>query len=297
MNNTNVKNNNAEEIDLLDLLFALKAKIVPILIATVLGGLISFAYTYFLVTPVYESTASMLVLSKETTLTSLADLQLGTSLTNDYKVLAVSRPVLEKVVADTGIPMTYSQLSNRISINNPSSSRILEFTVTYEDPDKAAEIVNDLAEVAASYISEQMEVVPPNIFEDGIPNYNPSNISYTRNVAIGAFLGMVLVCGIVILLELMDDTIKDEEDVQKYLGLSVLAAVPDRKDYINVKARKKRKKAQKMAQAAAPAQNQTSHTGTHNKNTSRPAPKRAQEVTGHREDAKTASVQEEGKGV
>jgi capsular polysaccharide biosynthesis protein len=296
MNNTNVRTNKAEEIDLLDLFFALKAKIVPILIATVLGGLISFAYTYFMVTPMYQSTASMLVLSKETTLTSLADLQLGTSLTNDYKVLAVSRPVLEKVVADTGIPLSYGQLAGRISINNPSSSRILEFTVTYEDPDKAAEIVNDLAKVASSYISEQMEVVPPNIFEEGIPATSPSSPSYTRNVAMGAILGMMLVCGIVILLELLDDTIKDEEDVQKYLGLSVLAAVPDRKDYINAKTRKKRKKTQKT-QATVTTQNLSSQTGTHNKNTSRPAPKRAQDVTGHREEAQTAPVQEEGKGV
>jgi hypothetical protein len=169
----------------------------------------------------------------------------------------------------------------------------LEFTVTYEDPDKAAEIVNDLAKVAASYISEQMEVVPPSIFEEGIPSYSPSNLNYTRSVTMGAVLGMALVCGIVILLELLDDTIKDEEDVQKYLGLSVLAAVPDRKDYINAKNRKKRKK----NQASAPTQTLPSQTGTRNKNTNRPAPKRAQDVTGHREEAQTAPVQEEGKGV
>jgi hypothetical protein len=138
-----------------------------------------------------------------------------------------------------------------------------------------------------------MEVVPPNIFEEGIPSYYPSNLSYTRNVAMGAILGMALVCGVVILLELMDDTIKDEEDVQKYLGLSVLAAVPDRMDYINAKTRKKRKK----TQAAATTQTLSTQTGTHNKKTNRPAPKRAQDVTGHREEAQTAPVQEEGKGV
>lgn len=228
-----------DEIDLMELFFAIKAKIVLILAAGILAGLISFAYTYFLVTPMYSSTTSMLVLSKETTLTSLADLQLGTSLTNDYKVLAVSRPVLQQVVENLDLPISYKSLGKLITINNPTSSRILEFTVEYPDPEMAAAIANELAEVAADYIAEQMEVIPPNIFETGIPAEAPSSPSMSRNVIIGVLAGLVLSAGIVVVRQLLDDTIKDEEDIEKYLGLSVLASVPDRKDYINTKERRK----------------------------------------------------------
>lgn len=228
-----------DEIDLRELFFAIKAKIVMILAVAILGGLISFGYTKFLVTPMYSSTTSMLVLSKETTLTSLADLQLGTSLTNDYKVLAVSRPVLQQVVENLSLPITYKQLGKLITINNPTSSRILEFTVEYSDPVLAADIANELAEVAADYIAEQMEVIPPNIFETGIPATVPSSPSMMKNVIIGVMIGLLLSAGTVVVLTLMDDTIKDEEDIEKYLGLPVLAAVPDRKDYINTKERRK----------------------------------------------------------
>ena len=83
------------EIDLLELLFAFRRRILWIVLAAILGGGISFAGTRVLMTPMYESTTTMLVLTSETTLSSLSELQLGTQLTNDYEILTKSRAVLE----------------------------------------------------------------------------------------------------------------------------------------------------------------------------------------------------------
>lgn len=227
------------EIDLMELLFAIKAKAVLILAVGILGGLISFAYAFFLTTPMYKSTASMLVISKDTTVSSLSDLQLATNLTNDYMILAVSQPVLEQVIEDLNLSVTYQELGKLITVNNPTSSRILEFTVEYSDPAMAAEIVNDLTTVATNYIAKHMDVLPPTVFETGIPAEYPSSLSLKKYVAIGVLLGLIISAGIVVLREILDDTVKDEEDVEKYLDLPVLAAVPDRKDYINMKDRRK----------------------------------------------------------
>ena len=91
--NNNVENSRAQgldvnddevEIDLLEIFYALKKKILLVLMVALAGGCIGGACTQFLMTPIYSSTSSILVLSKETTLTSLADLQLGASLTSDY---------------------------------------------------------------------------------------------------------------------------------------------------------------------------------------------------------------------
>ena len=79
-------NDDEVEIDLLEIFYALKKKILLVLMVALAGGCIAAAYTQFLMTPIYSSTSSILVLSKETTLTSLADLQLGASLTSDYTV-------------------------------------------------------------------------------------------------------------------------------------------------------------------------------------------------------------------
>ena len=47
-----------------------------------------------------------------------------------------------------------------------------------------------------------------------------------KNTMLGALLGAVLAAGLIIVLYLMDDTIKDEDDVKKYLQMNTLAALP-----------------------------------------------------------------------
>lgn len=235
------------EIDLLELLYALKKKALVILAVMLLGGCISCAFTKFLMTPVYTSTASMLVLTKETTLASLADLQMGSQLTNDYEVLITSRPVLEDVINHLGLDMEYEELEKLITISNPSDTRILEISVEYFDPRMAMNIVNELSSVASAFIGDKMEVVPPKMIEEGVMPTEKTSPSMEKNALIGLLLGLLLSAGVICVMTIMDDTIKTEEDVAKYLGLSTLASIPDRKDYITGKKKKdNRKKKQKM---------------------------------------------------
>ena len=93
-----VHDEDAMQIDLMEVFFALKKRILIIAAAFLAGAALAGAYTKLLVTPVYSSTAKLLVLSKETTLTSLASLQLGAQLASDYSVLLTSRPVLQETV-------------------------------------------------------------------------------------------------------------------------------------------------------------------------------------------------------
>ena len=230
------------EIDLLEILRALKKKILVILIVGLIGGCIGGAYTQLFMTPVYSSTSSILVLSKETTLTSLADLQLGASLTSDYTVLIKSSPVLEQVIKNLKLDMTAEQLRQNIAINNPTDTRILEITVSDTDPEMAKEIVDEIADVSSSYIGDKMEVIPPKVIEVGKIATKRTSPSVKKNAAMGLLLGILACAAIVTVFAVMDDTLKTEEDVEKYLGVSVLAKIPDRKDYINMKNKKKNKK-------------------------------------------------------
>ena len=160
-------NDDEVEIDLLEIFYALKKKILLVLMVALVGGCIAAAYTQFLMTPIYSSTSSILVLSKETTLTSLADLQLGASLTSDYTVLITSTPVMEQVISDLDLDMTAEQLKGSVSINNPTDTRILEITVNNTDSKMAKKIVDEIANVSSSYIGDKMEVIPPKIIEVG----------------------------------------------------------------------------------------------------------------------------------
>ena len=143
-------------------------------------------------------------------------------------MLVTSRPVLEEVISELGLDMDYEDLQEAVSINNPSDTRILTITVSNSDPVMAKTIVDEIAQTASGYIGSIMEMVPPKIVEEGqVPEYQ-SSPSVKRNAALGGVVGAVLVCGVLTLLVILNDTIRTEEDVERYLGLTTLALVPER---------------------------------------------------------------------
>lgn len=223
------------EIELRELFYALKKHILIVLAALLVGAVIAGAATKIFITPVYSATSTMLVLTKETTLSSLADLQIGSQLTKDYNILITSRTVLQDVVDELNLEMSYKELKECITVDNPTDTRILSITATNTDPEMAKKIADTLAKTSADFIGDKMEVTPPKIIEEGeVPTVQTSP-STKKNVMIGALAGLVLSAGIIILLTLMDDTIKSEDDIEKYLGLTTLASIPDRKDFITGK--------------------------------------------------------------
>lgn len=216
-----------DTIDLGRLFFAVRKKIWLILVVGLLGACGAAGYTKFFVTPTYTSTSTMLVLTKETTLASLADLQLGSQLTKDYTVLINSRPVLEQVIENLDLDTDYKTLRESITIDNPVDTRILTLSVVQSDPEMAKAVVDELAKVSSTYIGDKMEVTAPKIVEEGeFPVYKTSP-NMRKNVMLGFLVGAVLIAGIVVVLELLDDTVKNEDDIERYLGIPTLAVVPD----------------------------------------------------------------------
>ena len=219
-----------EELDLTRLFFALIKRIWLILIIAVVSACGAATYTHFRIEPTYTSTSSMVVLTKETTLTSLADLQLGSQLTKDYTVLITSRPVLETVIDNLGIEMSYKTLKQQIAIQNPEDTRILYISVTTNDARQAKAIVDELASVSALFIGDTLEITPPKIIEEGEVAAVKTGPNLTKNTILGFLGGMVLICAVIIILELLNDSIRSEEDVEKYLGLPVLAVVTNKEE-------------------------------------------------------------------
>ena len=215
------------EIDLKQLFFEFKNKILIILLAGVLCAGIAGVFSKVVMQPVYTSTSVLYVLTKETTLTSLADLQIGSQLTQDYKELIMSRSVMEQVVDNLGLNMDYTELQGKISIDNPTDTRILKISVDDSDPVMAKTITDEVASCSSEFIADIMEMDPPKIFETGeIPIYKTSP-HVGRNTVIGGLLGMLAVMGLITLNVVMNDSVNTEDDVLKYLGLPVLAVVPE----------------------------------------------------------------------
>ena len=218
--------NDEIEIDLLELIRVILSKLWLVILVTALGVGIAAAATIFFMKPIYKSTSTMYVLTKSTSITSLADIQMGTQLTQDYMVVISSRPVLEKVIDNLGLDMNYEGLKSCIEVSNPTNTRFLEITVTNNDAFLAKKIVDEVADVSAAKMAEVMETQAPNIMDYGTVPEAPSGPSLIKNSLIGAIVGFVLICGLLVLLYLLNDTIKTADDIEKYLGLNTLGLIP-----------------------------------------------------------------------
>lgn len=216
------------EIDLWEIFYALRTKWWALALALVLGSTLAIVYSKMILVPKYTSTSMVYILSKETTLTSLADLQIGSQLTKDYKVVVTSRPVLQEVIDTLKLDMSYEALKASIVLNNPADTRILSISIEDPDPVRAKAIVDQVASTSSKHISEIMELVPPKIIEEGIVSTQKSSPHVAKNAILGGMVALVLVCGVITMQVIMNDTIRCEDDIEKYLKLSTLAAIPER---------------------------------------------------------------------
>ena len=242
MENQVTNNNDEIEIDLGEVFHLVISKLGVIILSGILLGVLSIIGTMLFITPKYESTTKIMVLNKQdnNTLTS-ADMQTSTQLTKDYAELIQSRTVLEGVIAQLNLDMTYKEMLNKVSVETSSDSRIVSISVTDEDPYTASEIANAVRDMAAEHIQSVMDIEAVNVVDTAnIPNEKASP-SLAKNGVIGGLLGVIIAMAAVIIIYLTNDTIKAEEDVERYLGLSVLGSIP----FSEKESRSKKKKSRK----------------------------------------------------
>lgn len=228
METTNVTTQQENEIDLLELFFAVWRKIGwVILVAALLGG-ITFVYCKFFATPMYQAESTLFVLNRnnEDTLTT-SDISSSNALLSDYQYFATSRRVVEQVINQLGLQDKYSygKLSSEISVSVPTDSRILKIVVTDADPYLAKQIADALAEVMIENITDIMKAEAEHFESAELPLY-PSSPATMKNTVIAGFLGAVLAIAVIVVIFLLDDTIKTEGDVERALKVPVLALIP-----------------------------------------------------------------------
>ena len=224
----NLQDNTDIEIDVLELFHVLLNKFWIILLAGIIAGLAFIGGTILFITPQYESTTKMYVLSKQdnNTLTQ-QDMQTSLSLTKDYAEL-----------------ITHEELLKKMAVDSATDTRILSITVTDADPYEACKIANAIRDVAANHIKNVMDIDAVNVVETANIPDQQSSPSISKNGIIGVLLGVLLSVAIILIAYISNDTVKTQEDVEKYLGLSVLGTIP-----LTETDRKKKKKKQKQKKA------------------------------------------------
>ena len=217
---------NMIEIDVLSLLRTIWRKKFLILLTAILTTGLAFAYSAFLLTPQYDSTTRLYVVTQSSDngagITN-QDLQAGSFLVKDYKEIILSQDVLKNVTTTLGIT---DDIEEKITVDIPVDTRILSITVRDSDPNQAATIANTLRDEAAKKIIEVTKVSDVTTLEAALPAEKPSTPRTKRNLALGFVAGAFLSTALVLVLEVLDDRVKRPQDIEEGLGMTLLGVVP-----------------------------------------------------------------------
>ncbi|HFR3350926.1 TPA: Wzz/FepE/Etk N-terminal domain-containing protein [Streptococcus suis] len=226
MNNQEV---NAIEIDVSFLLKTIWRKKFLILLTAVLTAGLAFVYSSFLVTPQYESTTRIYVVSQNVEagagLTN-QELQAGTYLVKDYREIILSQDVLTQVATELNLK---ESLKEKISVSIPVDTRIVSISVRDADPNEAARIANSLRTFAAQKVAEVTKGSDVTTLEEAVPAEAPTTPNTKRNILLGLLAGGILATGLVLVMEVLDDRVKRPQDIEEVMGLILLGIVPDSK--------------------------------------------------------------------
>lgn len=224
---TTQQSNDEMEIDLLELFHVLWSKALVILLSAAAVGLAAMLVTQVFLTPQYQSTTKMYILTQQNndTVTS-SDLQASEQLTQDCAEMIQSRQVAESVISQLGLDLTAGGLLEKVTVTTSADTRIVTIDVQDEDPYLARDIANALRRIAADTIQDVMNIEAANVFEEANIPEEPVSPSEIKNTLIGVFLGFVIALAAVIISYLTNDTIRTSEEVERYLHLSTLGIIP-----------------------------------------------------------------------
>ena len=235
MDDKTINKNDEIEIDLQRLFRALANKGWLIGLVAIVCAVAVLLGTVFFITPQYQSTAMFYVNNSsvpsiaEDVLSSItsADISASRGLVKTYIVILNTRESLNDVIDYAGVDRTYQELKTMISAEAVDSTEVFRVVVTSEDPQEAERIANAIAYILPNRIKDIIDGSSAKVVESAVVAAGPSSPSYTKNTMLGFVIGLFLAIAAVVVKELMDITIRTEDDIAQSCKHPVLAAVPD----------------------------------------------------------------------
>lgn len=223
-----------EEISLREIFFILRKHVKLIVLLLVLSVAISSVVTFFILDKEYSAFTTLMVGKPKDYINEnkieYNELLLNQKLVSTYGELIKTRVVSEKVISNLGLSLSYNTFRSKVNVSLVKDTEIIGITVTDTDPVLAAEIANETASVFMDTVQEIMKVENVQVIDMAEPSYTPVSPRPILNLAIAGILGLMLGVFLAFMIEMLDNTIKTPEDVEKYLGLPVIGSIPNVED-------------------------------------------------------------------
>lgn len=221
-------NEENEVIDLTEILSAVRQHLLELIFVTLAAALVGFMASKFLMTPKYDSSALMIVNTRQDVNANVTSDQINsaTKLVSTYSIIIKSDTVLQQVIDNLGLNLTYAQLNKRVTVAAVDDTQVMKITVQSDSPEWARQVCEQIITVAPDVIKEAVEAGSVKVISNPSLATEPVSPNIKKNTMLAAVVGFVLVIGIIVLQVLLDNKINTEEDVTKYLDMTVLGVIP-----------------------------------------------------------------------
>lgn len=246
-----------EEIDLREVAKTLWSKKIQVIVIIAIFVILGAIYTYNFVTPKYTAETTLILasvndLTQDTTTTQNngyvdtsvigRDIDLASKLVSTYSELIKSNNILRQVKKNLNIDIDENDLKKSITVDTVEDTELIKISVENENAELACYIANEIANVFKDQIQVYYDIENVQIVDVAEVPTEPSNIHHKRDIAIFGLIGVVIAAGYVLILNMLDTTIKSSDDVEEITKLPVLASLPIIENVENTKKKKSKKK-------------------------------------------------------
>lgn len=230
------KNENIEISRILDIIKSKKLVIATILVIFIVLGCI---YSYHYVVPKYKATSSLLLIPNSASegkvivssdLTVNADLTVNSGLIETYRSIGENSKVIKQVINNLGLDMTEEELLKDMRITVMKDTYVIQVEVTNTNPQIAMEIAKEFDEVFLKEIGEIYHLNNVGIVDEAQLPEEPYNINHIKDMVLFMVAGTGVAFAAIMIFYVFDNTIKSEEEIEKYVHLKSLGSIPLNQD-------------------------------------------------------------------
>ncbi|MBY8908376.1 capsule biosynthesis protein [Salinicoccus roseus] len=216
-----------ETVNLEKVLDILKNNRTSIILWTLLGLLVALVITYYVISPRYEAQTQVLVSQPEDTMVNNENIETSLQLVQTYRDIILDRGTLVEVIDNLGLEHSVSDLADQIEVGNQDQSQVIAITVGDETVEGAESIANEVAAVFQERVMEVMNVDNVSILSPAViePDAAPVSPQPLINITVGLVIGLLIGMTLAFARSILDKSVRNEGDAEKYLGLPVVGSV------------------------------------------------------------------------
>ncbi|QAA32012.1 YveK family protein [Clostridium manihotivorum] len=207
----------------------IRKRLLLVILITLSCTLLTAVVSYFVIKPVYKADISVIIGQNDKadqTKENYNDVMMYQKMVKTYSIFVQTKVVANDVIKELDLDMTPEELIKMTSVTPKGDTEFLTITVKSKNKNEVAKIAN---QIAKSLKKESMEIYNRDnvkLVDEAVAPTSPDSPRPLLNIAVALFVGLMLSVGLVFLIEYLDNTVKDEEELSRLLEVPVIGVIP-----------------------------------------------------------------------